>query len=117
LGINKSFGFGKRDNANANAGGAGGPGGGRGGGFPGGGGRGGGGMRGGGPGGFGGGPGGFGGGAEGARYTLQLNAQISNLFNHVNFGQYSGTLTSPYFGIPNSAAAGRQFELGVRFSF
>ena len=58
-----------------------------------------------------------GGGAEGARYTLQLNAQISNLFNHVNFGQYSGTLTSPYFGIPNSAAAGRQLEMGLRFSF
>lgn len=118
LNISKSFGFGKRDNANANAGGpGGGMGGGRGGG---GGGRDGGGMRGGGgPGGFGGGPGGMmgGGGAEGSRYTLQLSAQISNLLNHVNFGQYSGTLTSPYFGLPNSAAAGRQFELGMRFMF
>ncbi|MBS1809192.1 MAG: TonB-dependent receptor [Acidobacteria bacterium] len=116
LNISKAFGFGKRDSASANAGGPGSMGG-----MGGGGGRGGGGgMRGGGPGGFGGGMGGMmgmGGGAEGARYTLQLSAQISNLFNHVNFGQYSGTLTSPYFGIPNSAAAGRQFEMGMRFSF
>jgi hypothetical protein len=117
LNLSKTFGFGKRDSANANAGGTGGGGmggGGRDGGMRGGGG----GMRGGG-GGFGG-PGGMmggGGGAEGARYSLQLSAQISNVFNHVNFGQYSGTLTSPYFGIPNSAAAGRQFELGMRFSF
>jgi uncharacterized membrane protein YgcG len=116
LGINKSFGFGKRD-ASANAGnaGAGGrrDGGGFGGGFPGGG-RGG--MRGGGfggPGGF----GGSGGGVEGARYTLQFNAQISNLFNKVNLGQYSGTLTSPNFGRSISASAARQFEFGVRFSF
>jgi hypothetical protein len=119
LNVSKTFGFGKRDaSANANAGGGGGGFGGPGGGGRGGdgGGRGGGGMRG--PGGFGGGGMmGGGGGAEGARYSLQLSAQISNVFNHVNFGQYSGTLTSPYFGIPNSAAAGRQFELGMRFSF
>ncbi len=116
LGINKSFGFGKRD-ANT-SGGGGGMGGGRDGGMRGGGM--GGGMRGPGGGGFGG-PGGMmgmgGGGAEGARYTLQLNAQISNLFNKVNLGQYSGTLTSPNFGRSISASSARQFEFGLRFSF
>jgi hypothetical protein len=113
LNVSKTFGFGKRD-ANAAGGGMSG-GGGRGDGGFGGGGRGG---RGGGPGGFGGGRGGFGGGGgEGARYSLQLQAQVTNILNRVNFGQYGGTLTSPYFGISNSAAPARQFELSARFSF
>jgi hypothetical protein len=112
LNLTKTFGFGKRD-ANANAGGGmGGMGGGMGGG------RGGmGGGRGGGMGGPMGGMMGGGGGAEGARYSLQLQAQITNIFNKVNFGQYGGTLTSPYFGIANSSAPGRQIELSARFSF
>ncbi|MFN7926534.1 MAG: carboxypeptidase regulatory-like domain-containing protein [Blastocatellia bacterium] len=126
--VSKTFGFGKRkDGGNANGGMGGG--GGRGGG---GGGRGGGGGMGGGPmggpmggmmggmggGGMRGGPGGGpGGGAEGARYTLQVSAQITNVFNHVNFGQYTGTLTSPYFYASNSASPGRQFELSMRFNF
>lgn len=114
LNVNRTWGFGKRNNANAQ-GGSGGGGGRGGGGMRGGGG----GMRGGGgPGGFGGGPGGFGGGgAEGARFTVQLSAQITNLFNRVNYSGYSGTLTSPYFGISNSASAARQFEMGLRFGF
>ena len=97
----------------------GGGGGGRDGGGRGGGGGGMGGMMGGMGGGGGRGGGGFGGGggAEGFRYSLQVQAQITNLFNHVNPGQYSGTLTSPYFGASNSASAGRQFELSMRFSF
>lgn len=105
LNVSKTFGFGKRDgNANAGGGGMGGMGGGGG---RGGGGRGGpmGGMMGG------------GGGAEGARYSLQLQAQVTNILNKVNFGQYGGTLTSPYFGISNSSAPGRQIELSARFSF
>ena len=113
LNLSKTFGFGKRDsNATAAAGGMGGMGGGggRGGGGRDGGGRGGGGM-----GGMMG--GGGGGGAEGARYSLQLQAQVTNILNKVNFGQYGGTLTSPYFGISNSSAPGRQIELSARFSF
>ena len=113
LNLSKTFGFGKRDsNATAAAGGMGGMGGGggRGGGGRDGGGRGGGGM-----GGMMG--GGGGGGAEGARYSLQLQAQVTNILNKVNFGQYGGTLTSPYFGISNSSAPGRQVELSARFSF
>jgi len=99
------------------AGGGGGrPGGG--GGFGGGGGRGGGGGgggRGGGPGGGPGGPGAFG--SEGSRYNLTFTLNVSNLINRVNFGQYSGTLTSPFFGLPSSAAPARQMEFNVRFSF
>jgi hypothetical protein len=55
--------------------------------------------------------------SEAPRFTLQLGAQITNLFNHVNFGQFSGVLTSPFFGRANSASTARQFELSVRFSF
>lgn len=110
LNISRTWGFGKRDSGAAQGGG--GRGGGRGGG---------GGLRGG-PGGMMGPMGGMmagmgGGGPEGARYTVQLSANITNLFNHVNFGQYSGTLTSPYFGISNSASAARQFEMSLRFGF
>ncbi len=63
-----------------------------------------------------GGPGGFGG-AEGSRYNITFSLNVTNLLNRVNFGQYSGTLGAPYFGIPSSAAAARQMEFNVRFSF
>ncbi len=55
--------------------------------------------------------------AESSRYGLTLSAQITNLFNRVNFGQYSGVLTSPFFGRANSAQPARQIELSLRFSF
>jgi hypothetical protein len=130
--ISRTFGFGgSRDNQSAQAqGGPGGQGdgggrGGRGGGF-GGGGRGGGGGGGGrGIGGPGGGPGiiggpgggpGFGGG-ESSRYNLTISAQFTNILNRVNFNQYSGVLTSPFFNLPSSAAPARQIELQVRFNF
>ncbi len=61
--------------------------------------------------------GGKAGNGEGARFNLTLGAQITNLFNHVNYGQYSGVLTSPFFGRANNASTARQFEFNVRFSF
>jgi hypothetical protein len=42
---------------------------------------------------------------------------VTNLLNHVNYSQYSGTLGTPFFGLPNGAAAARQMEFNVRFSF
>jgi hypothetical protein len=114
LNASKTFGLGKAKSvaaAGGNAGGMGGGGGGRGGG-PGGGM---GGMMGG--GGPGGGRGGGGGIPEGSRYSLQVQVQVSNLLNKVNYGQYSGTLTSPYFLRSSSASAARQYELSMRFSF
>ncbi|HKQ73759.1 MAG TPA: carboxypeptidase regulatory-like domain-containing protein [Blastocatellia bacterium] len=101
LSISRAFSFGERKNPSAQQG----PGG-----FPGGGG-----PPPMGPGGMGGGP--FGGGSENGRFNVQLTAQITNLFNRVNFGSYSGVLGSPYFLQPSSAGGARQFELGVRFSF
>jgi hypothetical protein len=72
-----------------------------------------------GPGGGGGGRGGgFGGGSAGeGRFNLQLIAQLTNLLNHVNYGQYSGVISSPFFDKSSSAAAARAFELGIRFNF
>ena len=59
----------------------------------------------------------MGGGDGSGRFNLQLTAQVTNLFNRVNYGQYSGVLSSPFFGRSNSAAGARQFEVGLRFSF
>ncbi|MEK7833180.1 MAG: hypothetical protein AAB401_18970, partial [Acidobacteriota bacterium] len=115
--ISKTFGFGKVGNnnnaQNQQGGQGGGDRGGRGGGGPGGGG-----MRGGGPGG-GGGPmmmGGFGG-AEASRFSLTIQVRVTNLFNRVNFGNYSGTLGSAFFGIPSSASAARGIDMNLRFNF
>jgi hypothetical protein len=78
---------------------------------PGGGGRGGGGF-----GGFRG--GGRGGGAAGnQRFTAELYMRASNLFNRVNFGNFSGNLRSPFFGTATSASDARRVELGMQFRF
>jgi Carboxypeptidase regulatory-like domain len=91
-------------------------GGGPGGGPPGGGGGG----RGGGPPGGGLGPGGLGGGgggrggpggmfgptSTGRKYSLNFSAQALNLFNDINYGTPTGTLTSPYFDRPTTLAGG-----------
>ncbi|MGB5037764.1 MAG: hypothetical protein WBQ66_14225, partial [Blastocatellia bacterium] len=84
----------------------GGPGGGGHGGGPGGGGRGMGGM-----GGMG------GGGGSDKRYSLSVSVRMQNALNHPSFGNPTGVLTSPIFGIPNVALPGRTIELSARFSF
>jgi hypothetical protein len=78
-------------------------------------------VRGGGPGG----PGGRGGGGpmmmmieQGAgRYSIELYAQAFNVLNHTNFVGYSGSLRSPYFGQPISAAPARRIQVGINFGF
>jgi hypothetical protein len=54
---------------------------------------------------------------EGSRYSVQISAQITNLFNHVNPGPFSGVLTSPFFGLSSSAGAARHVDFSFRFSF
>ena len=51
------------------------------------------------------------------KYTFELYAQAYNLTNHVNALNFSGVLTSPFFGQPTSAAAPRRAELGARVAF
>ena len=59
-------------------------------------------MRGPGGGGFGGG-GGFFGGDSRNKYNLTVALNFNNLFNHPNLGNYNGTLTSPFFGLAQTA--------------
>ncbi|NOT59615.1 MAG: hypothetical protein HOP19_05245, partial [Acidobacteria bacterium] len=77
-----------------------------------------GGGRGGGPGGGGGGPMMMGmGGSESSRYNLTFTINASNVFNRVNFGSYSGTLGSSFFGRSSGANSARQVDISVRFGF
>jgi hypothetical protein len=120
LRVTRNFGFGGPRTVDGGAGGAGraggaGPGGGgRPGGPQGGGGRGGpqgGGARG------GGGDRGGGQGGNDQRFTMEFYTQASNLFNRVNYGNFSGNLRSPFFGRPSSAAQARRVEVGMQFRF
>ena len=115
LNIAKTFGFGPapgaRNNQQAQNG--------RGGNNRGGGARGGGGFGGprGGGGGFGGGPGGFFGNDTRHKYNLTLGVNMTNVLNHTNLAGFSGTLTSPFFGIANQSQNGRRIEAQLRFAF
>jgi hypothetical protein len=51
------------------------------------------------------------------RFSVELYTQAFNLFNHVNYGIFSGNLRSPFFGRPTSAAAARRVEVGMNFRF
>jgi hypothetical protein len=53
----------------------------------------------------------------GVERGAEIYAQMSNLFNTTNFTNYSGVLTSPYFGLPTAAQSGRRMELGLRVFF
>ncbi len=59
------------------------------------------------------------GGMDGAgkRYALELYAQAYNVLNHVNAMNFSGVVTSPFFGQPTAAAAPFRVELGARVNF
>jgi hypothetical protein len=58
-------------------------------------------------------------GAEGVnkRYRLELYASAYNLLNHLNAINFSGVVTSPFFGQPTPAAAPRRMEIGARLVF
>jgi hypothetical protein len=51
------------------------------------------------------------------KYTLELYAQAYNMLNHMNAINYSGVVTSPFFGQATSAAAPRRIEIGSRLTF
>jgi hypothetical protein len=54
---------------------------------------------------------------RGGGALLSVYANMNNAFNLVNRRNPSGVLTSEYFGIPTSAAAARDVEIGVRYQF
>src|SRR5205823_6689217 len=51
------------------------------------------------------------------RWNMEFYAQVSNLFNHTNPVNYTGVLTSPFYGQPTAALPNRRVETGLRFSF
>jgi hypothetical protein len=54
---------------------------------------------------------------EQRRFNVEIFTAVNNLTNAVNYGGYSGVLTSPAFGLPNSAQPARRIELGTRLGF
>ena len=51
------------------------------------------------------------------RYRLGFFVQMQNVTNHANYGGYSGTLTSPFFGQPTNVLNPRKIDFGVNFGF
>jgi hypothetical protein len=49
--------------------------------------------------------------------SLTFSVDAFNIFNHVNYQNYVGSLTSPFFGRAVSALPPRRLQLGVRFQF
>lgn len=52
-----------------------------------------------------------------SRPQMELAVDAFNLFNQVNFKNFVGTLTSPFFGRANAAYPARQLQLSLRFTF
>jgi hypothetical protein len=48
---------------------------------------------------------------------LQFFVQVLNLTNHPNDAGYSGTLTSPFFGLPTTVSGMRKVDAGTNISF
>lgn len=51
------------------------------------------------------------------RRVMTFGIDAFNLFNHVNYTTYIGTIDSPFFGRPVAAQAGRQVQFSARIKF
>ena len=59
------------------------------------------------------------------KYNLTFSVTANDIFNHVNYANYNGVLTSPFFGIANSTvrsgfgggAGSRRIDVSMRFNF
>ncbi len=49
--------------------------------------------------------------------TMSFTANVNNLLNNTQYGNFSGVMTSPFFGKPTNAQNWRQVNLGLRFNF
>jgi hypothetical protein len=54
---------------------------------------------------------------EQGRYRMSLNFQVQNLTNRPNYTDYSGTLTSPFYGQPTRAQNARRIMAGFGLGF
>jgi hypothetical protein len=59
----------------------------------------------------------IGGGAENKRIRIELFASAQNLFNGVALINYSGVMTSEFFGQPTAAQPARRIDVGMRIGF
>lgn len=50
------------------------------------------------------------------RYRLQIFVRAQNLANRANYLGYSGTMTSPFFGLPTAVGAMRKIDAGFSLS-
>jgi hypothetical protein len=57
------------------------------------------------------------GGDANPRFSIEVYAQAFNLMNRTNFVNFSGSMLSPFFGTPTSAAQARRVEVGLQFRF
>jgi hypothetical protein len=48
---------------------------------------------------------------------MTIGLDMFNTMNRVNFINYQGTVTSPFFGRPLGASAARQLQLSARVKF
>ena len=48
---------------------------------------------------------------------VTLGFDTFNVLNHVNYGSFVGTLSSPLFGLPVTARAARQLQFSARMKF
>jgi hypothetical protein len=51
------------------------------------------------------------------RFSVEFYVQAFNVLNRINYGNFSGNLQSPFFGLPTSAAQARRVEVGTQFRF
>ena len=63
------------------------------------------------------GTGGTGNGRGNTRSNLNVFANMTNAFNHVNYAFPSGVMTSPNFGYATNGGEPREIEAGLRFQF
>jgi hypothetical protein len=52
-----------------------------------------------------------------ARYSMEFFIRADNILNRVNYGGFSGTVGSPFFGQPTSAQQPRRLTVGSAFRF
>jgi hypothetical protein len=50
-------------------------------------------------------------------HNLQIRGEFFNLFNHVNLGNPTATLSSSKFGVISSAGSPRIIQVAARYSF
>jgi hypothetical protein len=57
------------------------------------------------------------GGGGRSKYNLTLSVSANNVLNHTTYQNFSGVITSRFFGFSNNPMPARKIEASLRFSF